>query len=182
MLERVSASVERFAGRDAGTANRLRLNRPAPYARSRGTNLLRRNLRMERRIMLAGSCLCGSVRYEVDAPIGPIIHCHCATCRKAHGAAFSSLSAVPRDRFRWVAGADLLGSFESSSGKFRRFCSKCGSQLIADRLAQPMVMLRLGCLDTIVTARPKAHIWRSDAAPWFDPRDVLPERPRGFAD
>jgi hypothetical protein len=57
--------------------------------------------------MLTGSCLCGGVAYEVDAAIGPIAHCHCATCRKAHGSAFSSVSSVPRDKFRWTKGANL---------------------------------------------------------------------------
>jgi len=36
-------------------------------------------------------------------------------------------------------------------------------------------MLRLGCLNTPVTERPKAHIWRSEGASWFDPKDVVPE-------
>src|SRR4029079_17510517 len=87
----------------------------------------------EKTVMLKGSCLCGSVHYEVDAPAGPIVHCHCETCRKAHGSAFSSVSPVPRDAFRWTKGEDLLAAFESSPGKFRRFCSKCGSQIIAER-------------------------------------------------
>ena len=131
--------------------------------------------------MLNGSCLCGGVAYEVDVASGPIVHCHCATCRKAHGSAFSSVMPVPRDRFRWVRGEDLLSTFESSPGKFRRFCSRCGSQIFAERPAQPNVLLRLGCLDTPITDRPKQHIWRSDGASWFDPKDQLPELPRGAA-
>jgi hypothetical protein len=130
--------------------------------------------------MLTGSCLCGSVAYEVDAPSGPIVHCHCVTCRKAHGAAFSSVMPVPRDRFRWTKGKDRLSSYESSPGKFRRFCSGCGSQIFAERIGEPTVILRLGCLDTPITERPRAHIWRSDAALWFDPNDRVPEMPRGF--
>ena len=130
--------------------------------------------------MLTGSCLCGDVAYAVDVLIGPIIHCHCATCRKAHGAAFSTLSPVPRELFRWTRGVELVASFESSPGKFRRFCPRCGSHLVADRVGQPNVLLRLGRLDTPVTDRPRAHIWRSDAAPWFNPQDQLPEMPEGF--
>ena len=131
--------------------------------------------------LLAGSCMCGSVAYEVDAAARPIIHCHCQTCRKAHGTAFSSFSAVPRESFRWTKGEELLSGYESSPGKLRRFCSKCGSHILAERVGKPIVMLRLGCLDTAITDRPKAHIWRSDAATWFDPRDQLPELPEGFA-
>jgi hypothetical protein len=83
--------------------------------------------------MLNGSCLCGDVAYEVDSDPGPIVHCHCATCRKTHGSAFSTVTNVPRDRFRWIKGESLLRGFESSPGKTRYFCSQCGSHIIAAR-------------------------------------------------
>ena len=82
--------------------------------------------------MLTGSCLCGSVAYEVDAGPGPIVHCHCATCRKAHGSAFSTVTNVPHDRFRWTRGESLIRGFESSPGKKRYFCTRCGSHIVAD--------------------------------------------------
>ena len=47
--------------------------------------------------MLTGSCLCGAIAYEADAELARIIHCHCQTCRKTHGSAFSSVTAVPRE-------------------------------------------------------------------------------------
>lgn len=128
--------------------------------------------------MLAGSCLCGRVAYEVDAPPGPIIHCHCQTCRKTHGSAFSSLTNVPRERFRFVKGEELLNAFESSPGKLRKFCSRCGSHIVAERTGQPTVLLRLGCLDTPIEDKPRCHIWRSDAASWYDPKLELPEFPQ----
>ena len=53
--------------------------------------------------MLTGSCLCGAVAYEADAALERIVHCHCQTCRKTHGTAFSSVTAVPREKFRWTA-------------------------------------------------------------------------------
>jgi hypothetical protein len=87
---------------------------------------------------------------------------------------------IPRERFRWTRGQDRLGAIESSPGKFRRFCTKCGSHVIAERMAQPVVLLRLGCLDTPVTDRPQVHIWRSDAAPWYDPKQQFPEKPEGL--
>ena len=37
----------------------------------------------------------------------------------------------------------------------------------------------MGCLDTAIDARPKVHIWRSDAADWYDPKETLPEWPEG---
>lgn len=130
--------------------------------------------------MLTGSCLCGAVAYEAEAELDGIIHCHCETCRKAHGSAFSSIGAVPKDRFRWVRGEDLLGAYDSSPGKTRRFCSHCGSQLIAEREGGDQVMLRLGCLDTPVKVERQWHIWRSDAASWYDPEEVHPLLPEGM--
>lgn len=130
--------------------------------------------------MLTGSCLCGGVAYQVDAPAGPIVHCHCVTCRKAHASAFSSICAVPRERFRLTRGEDLLSAFESSPGKFRRFCSRCGSHIIAERVGQPTIMLRLGCLDTPLADRPRAHIWRSECASWFEPKEAVPELAKDF--
>jgi hypothetical protein len=130
--------------------------------------------------MLNGSCLCGAVAYEADAPLERIVHCHCHTCRKTHGSAFSSVTAVPREKFRWLRGQNLLGAIESSAGKLRRFCGKCGSHVMAERLAEPVVLLRLGCLDTEARGVPQVHIWRSDAAPWYDPKIQFPENQEGL--
>lgn len=130
--------------------------------------------------MIGGSCLCGQVRYEVDGELGGFVHCHCQTCRKAHGSAFSTVAAVPKTSFRWVAGEALLKSYESSPGKFRSFCTNCGSQIVANRPAQPTILLRLGCLDTPAQGQPKGHIWRSDGASWYDPELSLPQMANGL--
>ncbi len=131
--------------------------------------------------MLTGSCLCGGVAYRADAAIQSIVHCHCQTCRKTHGTAFSSVAAVPRSGFRWTRGQELLAAVESSPGKLRRFCSRCGSHIVAERVAQPTVLLRLGCLDTPVENVAQIHIWRSDGATWYDPKINAPERAEGIA-
>ena len=128
--------------------------------------------------MLTGSCLCGAVAWEADAPARPIAFCNCRTCRKASGTAFAANMAVPRTSFRWVHGEDALRSYESSPGKVRRFCGRCGSPVTAERpgdLAAD-VRVRMGSFDTPVEEpRFVGHIWRSEAANWFDPKRPLPE-------
>lgn len=62
--------------------------------------------------MLRGSCLCGNVRYSLKGSLGPITHCHCRTCRKAHAAAFSTVALVLIPEFAIDSGAELLKSFE----------------------------------------------------------------------
>jgi len=116
---------------------------------------------------MRGSCLCGAITYEAEAPNLLIGHCSCRTCRKAHAAPFAATARVPRDKFRWLSGEDRLSSFESSPGKNRLFCSVCGSHLIAERPAEPHVILRVATLDEDPGTKPAVHIWRSHEVPWL---------------
>jgi hypothetical protein len=129
-------------------------------------------------IDVVGSCLCGTIRYAASG-LGAIGHCHCETCRKAHTAAFSSVARVARANFRWTQGEDALSWFESSPGKRRYFCSRCGSQLTAGWVHEDELILRLGSLDTDPQSQAVAHIWTSDKAPWYDIADGLPCVPEG---
>jgi hypothetical protein len=123
---------------------------------------------------MKGSCLCGAVQYEADQLDMPITHCHCHTCRKAHAAAFASTAGVKREHFRWLKGKDKLSVFESSHGKFRHFCSVCGTHLVAERPGQAHVILRVATLDEDPDSRPVMHIWCSQDVPWLqDGNDVL---------
>ena len=123
---------------------------------------------------LQGSCLCGAVRYELDQLDMPIGHCHCETCHKAHAAVYVSTAGVMRGHFRWTAGAEKLSAYESSPGKLRRFCSACGTHLLAERPAQPHVIVRVATLDDDPGVRPTMHIWTSHDAPWLTDDEGLP--------
>lgn len=116
---------------------------------------------------LHGSCLCQAITYEVDQLDMPISHCHCHTCRKAHGAAFASTAGVMREHFRWLKGVEWLASYESSPGKRRHFCSQCGSHLMAERATQPHVIVRVATLDDDPAMTPQAHIWTAHDVPWL---------------
>jgi|SRR5581483_144198 len=128
--------------------------------------------------MIEGSCLCGAVRYEAERPAAPMVHCHCGMCRKAHGAAFSTI--LPVAGFRWTSGDEHRRSFESSPGKRRWFCGRCGSQLASTREATDAVLLRAGCIDRGYDGKPVAHGWVEYKATWHDITDELRQFPRGF--
>ncbi len=130
--------------------------------------------------MLRGSCLCGAISYEIDGNLGPIACCHCSMCRKAQGTAFASNAPVDAARFRIVTGEQELRAYSSSPGKYRWFCSICGSPIYSKRDAQPQVIrLRIGTLDSKITAKPMAHIHVASKAEWFEILDGLPQYP-GF--
>ena len=126
--------------------------------------------------MLTVSCLCGVVRYEIDGPVTDIVHCHCHTCRKAHGTLYGSSAIVKRADFKLTEGAEALIGYESSPGKQRRFCRHCGAHIFAELDKDPnRLILRVGSLDGDPGVRPVRHIWVSDKAPWYEIHDDLPQ-------
>jgi hypothetical protein len=97
---------------------------------------------------LNGGCLCGSVRYEINAPVGPAEHCHCSMCRKAHGAAFSTNALVATEALVVTSGAEFVTEYQSSTDRRKCFCARCGSQLFVRRLDKPaFTVVTLGTID-----------------------------------
>ncbi len=126
--------------------------------------------------MHKGSCLCDTVKYEVRGDLGPAIYCHCSRCRKATATAFATNAGVPADDFVIIEGEQALKAFESSPGVHRFFCSNCGSPIFSRRDTMPdVVRLRLGTLDTPLTAPPVAHYFVGSKANWYEIRDDLPQ-------
>ncbi|GAP66648.1 hypothetical protein MBSD_n1959 [Mizugakiibacter sediminis] len=126
---------------------------------------------------MRGSCLCGTVQYEVSQLDGPIEHCSCRYCRKAHAAAFNTAACVKQEHFRWLAGEESLRAYESSPGKHRYFCGNCGSQLISRRKGLDMLILRVATLDEDPGQVPEFQIWASDQVPWLDYGPHIPAYP-----
>lgn len=125
--------------------------------------------------MISGSCLCGLVNYEISGEVGDIVHCHCITCRKAHGSAFSSVAAVQDIDFK-LLNFNNLKSYLSSKGKNRFFCENCGSQIYAKKDNTTHIVLRLGTLDSDIGSSEKEHIWVSQKASWYFIDSHLPQR------
>lgn len=126
--------------------------------------------------MHKGSCLCGTVKYEIRGAIGAPIYCHCSRCRKATATAFAVNAAVAASDFVVVEGEGALKAFDSLPGVQRLFCSDCGSPIISRRDTMPdVVRLRVGTLDTPLPAPPTTHYFVGSKADWYEIRDDLPQ-------
>jgi Glutathione-dependent formaldehyde-activating enzyme len=68
----------------------------------------------------------GGVRFEIDEA-RLLTYCHCSNCRKLSGAHVASYVHVDAEKFRLVAGEDLIQTFQSAPGSFRNFCRVCSS-------------------------------------------------------
>ena len=82
-----------------------------------------------------------------------------------------------REHFRWTVGEEILRSYEASPGRLRRFCSDCGTHLVAERPIQPHVILRVGTLDDDPELRPTLHLWTSHDVPRLVDEGDLPRYP-----
>jgi hypothetical protein len=122
-----------------------------------------------------GSCACGAVAYAVTGPLGPIHHCHCGVCRKAHGAAFSSFTRARAADVRVERGEDRLRRWRSSPPVTRAFCADCGGHLFfAWEGAPDALWIAAGTFDDDPGVRPDAHMFVASKAPWHDIADALP--------
>jgi len=129
--------------------------------------------------MIEGSCLCGGVAYEAKGPLLTMARCHCVQCRKASGAEFATNASVDSEAFRVTRGEKLLVHYESSPGKYRVFCGRCGSQLFKRDDQNPhLIRLRLGAVDTPFEQQPLAHVFVSEKPPWSEITDDVPQYDR----
>jgi hypothetical protein len=139
-------------------------------------------IRTKENSMLRGSCLCGTVRYEVRGTPLVMYYCHCGTCRKATGSSFATNVIVSASDFAVVAGRERLAAYESSPEKYRHFCSQCGSPIYSQaEQTRDVVSVRCGTLDDDPGTRPSQHIHVGSKAPWYEIADDLPQQPAGLA-
>lgn len=78
--------------------------------------------------------------------------------------------------FEIIEGREQVREYESSPGKFRAFCSNCGSPIYSRRPADPDIRrVRLSTIDSDPGRRPKVHVWTGSKSSWFDITDSLPQ-------
>lgn len=132
--------------------------------------------------MVTGSCLCGGVKFRIQGELAPIQICHCEQCRKAQGGPFASNIPVEATAFEWLAGRELLLQFESSPGKLRHFCSRCGAPVYSERSSLPGVMrVRAGLIDGPLPTQVESHAYVASKANWWPINDDLPQHATGWA-
>jgi len=117
-----------------------------------------------------GGCLCGAVRYTIDAPITGLRACHCRNCQKHTGAGGTVNAVVPSDKFRITRGSTRkYDDAATRSGRIlsRHFCENCGSPIYSHRNPNPgFVVVRAGTLDDTAGLRITGNILTSTAAAW----------------
>jgi hypothetical protein len=122
-----------------------------------------------------GSCLCGTVQYEIEGHCEVMSHCQCSMCRKHHGAAFATFVTVPLSGFRWVAGEDALSTYQSSAYGKRTFCSRCGSVMPVVEPDTGVAFCPAGNLDGELGIQPQGRGFVGSQTSRHTIRDWLPQ-------
>jgi hypothetical protein len=125
---------------------------------------------------IRGACLCGAITYEIWPPLSKFVHCHCARCRRATGAAHASNIYVKPAQLLWLGGEADIKRFNLPVAKSfaKWFCPHCGSPVPRLSRSGKTVVVPAGSLDPSPNVMVKARIFCGSEAPWACAGDSLP--------
>ena len=126
--------------------------------------------------VVRGSCLCGTVKFEVTEKFSQIHHCHCTRCRRARAAAFTTNGFTSDKGVTILQGQEHMQQYKLPDAKYftHVFCDICSSGLPRIDPERQLAVTPLGALDDDPMATADDHIFVADKAPWFSITDTLP--------
>lgn len=126
---------------------------------------------------ITGGCLCGAVRYEIEAEPLVVRTCWCTDCQK-FGAGSATVNVVFPAEAVHLEGdlRDFASTADSGSAMHRGFCPACGTPVITGSEARPHLLgIRAGTLDDPELGRPQVTIWTSSAPSWAPIDPTIPQ-------
>jgi hypothetical protein len=130
--------------------------------------------------MIEGSCMCGQVRFQIDAPFTTAGYCHCGRCQHRTGTFSSASCFAPASAVTVLRGEELIRTWKPEDGFPKSFCSNCGGHVWAGVPGgDGLVAVRAGTLEGDPGIAPQWHQWMSSVPDWHPvPDDGLPRYPR----
>jgi hypothetical protein len=122
----------------------------------------------------SGGCLCGAVRYRLDARPLAINACHCRDCQKLSGATNLLTLVGARNAFAKESGETRSWRKRAESGREIDIvrCATCGVRVWQEPVSAPdLIFIAAGTLDDPSWAIAAAHIWVGKAQPGAIMRD-----------
>ncbi|PSV99581.1 GFA family protein [Photobacterium lipolyticum] len=114
-----------------------------------------------------GSCLCGSVKYELLGDFQSFFLCHCTRCQKDTGSAHAANLFAKASTLTWLQGEYDVKTYQyPNSLHAKSFCQQCGSALPTIAESINSVVVPAGSLDSPVSIMPTAKIFAGSSASW----------------
>ncbi|HKD25910.1 MAG TPA: GFA family protein [Xanthobacteraceae bacterium] len=122
-----------------------------------------------------GSCICGEVVFEVEAPFDLFLNCHCTRCRKATGTAHSCEVIAKASALRWLRGEASVVRFDLPHARSfaTAFCKTCGSPMPHLTRSGHEAIIPAGGFDEPLGAAPDRHVHWASRADWYVHGDGL---------
>ncbi len=125
----------------------------------------------EPKMVVAGGCLCGNIRFTVtDEPDYPHV-CSCPHCQKRAGGPLQSWVGYPLAGLTWTGEGGEPTWYDTFKGETKRgFCPICGSHIAAFDYGDTTIGINLSALDEQDDPRltPVNQSFRDTAVPWLD--------------
>ena len=120
--------------------------------------------------------MCGEIRYLIHGNPDWSAHCHCRSCQKATGAAFTTWAGLETKNFEVLKGKIAICA--TSPGVERGFCSHCGTSLtyVAEEGWPGQISVLAPTLDNPEIVTPASHVFVDDQLPWVKLDDGLPRK------
>ncbi|GLQ29970.1 GFA family protein [Litoribrevibacter albus] len=117
--------------------------------------------------MHKGSCLCGSVVFELAGEFDSFVLCHCQHCQKDTGSAHAANLFSTSGTLTWLKGRGLVKTFQLPETQHSKsFCQNCGSSVPTHAEKLGFVVVPAGCLDTPIAKTPNAKIFMRSQTKW----------------
>ena len=131
---------------------------------------------------IEGGCLCGQVRFTIDAqPLGARM-CWCRDCQRIASGSATVNVLFPEESVHYEGEITTIDMIADSGNKVERgFCPQCGSQMYS-RTVHPSGMpmrVRAGTLDDPELAPPTTIIWAESAPSWAPLDPDMPQHVGG---
>jgi hypothetical protein len=129
---------------------------------------------------ITGGCLCGAVRYRIEAEPRATRACWCRTCQYL-GAGNATVNVFFASEAIAVTGALKTYRSRAASGNTvaHAFCPACGTPVFTEaETGRGIKGVRAGTLDDPELGKPQKSLWVSEAPSWapFDPAVPRDER------
>ena len=116
--------------------------------------------------MHTGSCLCGSIKFEILGEFESFFLCHCKHCQKDTGSAFAANLFSTKAKLNWISGKEKIKTYNLPGTRHAKsFCMECSSALPNEA---GFLQVPAGSLDTAVDLKANAHIFYASRANWED--------------
>lgn len=118
---------------------------------------------------ITGSCLCGTVRYEIKNCFDKLYICHCTQCQKISGSIHVSNLYGSVDTFRWLSGERNIERYDYPERGFTNaFCGKCGCGVPYLNQRGTAIVVRSGTLNGEPRFSNLSKIFYSERVEWSE--------------